>query len=56
MDARYDDTALEQAEIDPNYNGGLDAKRVRALRKVMNLVRQLPNEVELRRYPSLHFE
>ena len=56
MDVRHDDSELASAEIDPEYRGGLDRIRVRALRKVLNLVRQMPNETELRRYPSLHFE
>ncbi len=57
MDARHDDPELEKAETDPNYKGGLDLKRVRALRKVMNIVRNyIRNESQLRFYPGLNYE
>lgn len=56
MRVRHNDPDLESAELDPNHRGPLDKVLVRALRKVLNLVRQVPNESELKRYPSLNFE
>jgi proteic killer suppression protein len=57
MHARHDDAELEKAETDPNYNGGLDLKLVRALRKVMNIIRNhAQNETQLIAFRGLNFE
>lgn len=56
MDVRHLDNDLEKAEIDPKYRGSLDKERLRSYRKVMNLVRQAPNEGQLLRFRSLNYE
>jgi proteic killer suppression protein len=56
MQVRHDDAELESAETDPAYRGKLDRIRVRALRKVVNLVRQVLNETQLYQHRGLNFE
>jgi proteic killer suppression protein len=57
METRHDDPDLEAAETDPDYRGQLDAKLVRALVKVMNIVRNfVQNETQLRGFRGLKFE
>jgi proteic killer suppression protein len=57
MQARHDDPDLEAAEMDPDYRGKWDAKIVRALVKVMNIVRNFAhNEGQLRAFRGLNFK
>lgn len=57
MDVRHDDPELEKAETDPNYNGGLDLKVVRAIRKVLSIIRNIvENETQLYGRKGLRFE
>lgn len=56
MEVRHVDPDLEDAERNPDYRGGLDHVRVRGLRKVLNIVRSVPNETELRKYAGLRFK
>jgi proteic killer suppression protein len=57
MDARHNDPDLEAAETDPDYRGKLDTKLVRALVKVMNIVRNFAqNETQLYAFRGLRFE
>lgn len=57
MEARHDDGNLEAAELDAEYRGKLNRDLVRALRKVMNIVRNIvTNESELVQHKGLNFE
>lgn len=56
MKVRYDDDELERLESDPEYSGGFETPIVRAIRKVLNLIRGVPNETSLYKWPSLRFE
>ncbi len=56
MDVRHDDADLARIEQDPSYRGKFDVPRVRAFRKVMNIVRSVQNEAELRQWKSLRLE
>lgn len=56
MDVRHDDKEVERIESDPEYLGGGDQARAKACRKVLNLIRQAKNEVELYQWKSLRFE
>ena len=56
MDVRHDDKEVERIESDPEYLGGGDQGRTKACRKVLNLIRQAKNEVELYQWKSLRFE
>jgi toxin HigB-1 len=56
MDVEHDDPALEILETDSTYTGGFDQAVVRQFRRVMLLIRSVPNETELYKYPSRHFE
>ena len=56
MDVEHDDRDLEHLETDVTYTGGLDRSIVCHFRRVMLLIRSVPNESELYKYPSRHFE
>lgn len=57
MDVRYDDDDLHRLEIDPDAKSGrFSAQIVRQFRRLMNLIRAVPHEAELRKYPSRNFE
>lgn len=56
MEVRHDDPDLEDAEANPDYRGKLDRHRLRQFRKVMNLIRLVPNETELMKYRGLRYE
>ena len=56
MDAKHADPDLERLEVDATYTGGYDRDLVRQFRRVMLLIRSVPNESELYKYPSRHFE
>ena len=56
MEVRYDDDELARIEADPDYSGGLDRPRVRAFRKLMNIVRSAANETELYQWKGMRFE
>ena len=56
MEVEHDDPDLEHLEKDAAYAGGLDRDIVRHFRRVMLLIRSVPNESELYKYPSRHFE
>lgn len=56
MEVRHADEELEKIEADANYNGKLCAALARSFRKVMNLIRSVANETELRHFRSLRFE
>jgi proteic killer suppression protein len=56
MDVRHDDDELARLESDPDFTGGRDQSLVRSFRKVLNLIRGVPNESGLYKWGSLHFE
>src|SRR5947209_6536238 len=57
MDVRHTDPELDHIEADPDHSGGGYTKPlVRQFRRLMNLLRQVPNETELFKFPSRHFE
>jgi len=56
MDVDHNDPELDRLERDANYTGGHDRSIVRQFRRVMLLIRSVPNESELYKYPSRHFE
>jgi len=56
MDVRHDDPELQRIEADPDYEGRMDRVMVRAIRKVLMLVRSARNEVMLRQHRGLNFE
>ncbi len=56
MDVRHADKELSRLEVDTTYTGGRAQKVVRHFRRVMLLIRGVPCETELYRFPSRHFE
>ena len=56
MEVRHDDDDLANAERDPAYKGALDHKLVRALIKVMTIVRGVRNETHLYQHRGLRFK
>ena len=56
MDVEHADPGLEQLEKDIRCTRGLDQKLIRQFRRLMLLIRNVPNESELYKYPSRHFE
>jgi toxin HigB-1 len=56
MDVQYDDPELERLEKEATYTGGRDRDIIRQFRRLMLLIRSVPNESELYKYPSRHFE
>jgi proteic killer suppression protein len=57
MDVRHTDLELEQMEACPDHSGGNYSRPlVRQFRRLMNLIRQVPNEAELAKFRSRHFE
>jgi toxin HigB-1 len=56
MDVRHDDDELARLESDPNFTGGRDRSIVRSFRKVLALVRGVPDETGLYQWKSLRFE
>jgi toxin HigB-1 len=55
MEVRHDNSELEDDETDPEYQGRWQFI-LKQFRKVMNLVRQARNEVELHNWKSLRLE
>jgi plasmid maintenance system killer protein len=55
MEVRHDDHELEDAELDPHYQG-VWLHLVAKYRRAMNLVRQAKNEVELHQWKGLRLE
>lgn len=55
MDVHHDDRELQEMELDPCYSGTWQSIADR-FRKVMNLVRQATNEVELHNWKGLRLE
>lgn len=56
MDAEHEDKDLDRLEFEASFNGGLDQALVKAFRKVMQWIRQAPDERDLYAIKSLHFE
>jgi proteic killer suppression protein len=56
MDVEYADPELARLESDITYTGGRDLDIVRQFRRLMLLVRSVPNMNELYKYPSRHLE
>ena len=56
MDVDFGDPELRRMENDADYQSALDAQLVRQFRRLMLLIRSVPNETELYKYPSRHFE
>jgi len=56
MEVQHDDPELREIESDPNYNGGMERAKVRAYRKVMNIVRNVLNETQLYSFKGLKYE
>src|SRR5205814_412913 len=56
MDVAHDDPDLERLETDITFSGGRAQSLVRQFRRLMNLVHSVPNETELYKFPSRHFE
>ena len=56
MDVEHDDPSLERLETDLRCISRYPPSVVRQFRRVMLLVRSVPNESELYKYPSRHFE
>ena len=56
MEVRHANAELERLEFETEYLGGLDRSLVRALRKVLLIVRTVENETKLYSYKSLRFE
>src|SRR5688572_30301730 len=55
MEVRHDNAELEDAEINPDYRGSWSAL-LSKFRRVMNLIRQAKNEVEIRQWKGLRLE
>ena len=56
MHAEHADKELARIETDPAYIGALGQPLARSFRKVMNVIRNVPNEASLNRMFSLHCE
>lgn len=56
MDVAHDDDDLARIETDADFNGGYSEAIVRAFIRVMNLLRSIQHEAELRRWRSLRFK
>jgi proteic killer suppression protein len=56
MLVRHEDDDLARVEADPEYTGKLDKSRVRAFRKVLNILRAIPNETSIYQHKALRFE
>src|SRR5688500_9319145 len=57
MDVRHNDPDLERAELAPTYEGEIDAKIVRAIKRRLNYIRNtVQNETQLWGHKGLHFE
>ncbi len=56
MEVQHNDEELSRLETDIGYTGGRDKAIVRQFRRLMLLLRNVPNESELYKYPSRHFE
>jgi len=56
MEVEHGDPTLEHLEQDATYTGGFDKAVARQFRRLMLLIRSVPNESELYKYPSRHFE
>ncbi|MBI1901045.1 MAG: type II toxin-antitoxin system RelE/ParE family toxin [Planctomycetia bacterium] len=56
MEVRHDDEELARVEAEEKYTAGLCPARVRAFRRLLNLIRTIGDERELYQRKSLHFE
>lgn len=56
MEIRHDDAEIAKLESDPEYRGRYEVAIVRAIRKVLQLVRGVKNETGLYQWRSLRFE
>ena len=56
MEVQHNDEELSRLETDSGYTGGRDKAVVSQFRRLMLLLRSVPNESELYKYPSRHFE
>lgn len=56
MEVQHDDPDLQRIENDVTFRGCFDIDIARQFRRVMLLIRSVPNESELYKFPSRHFE
>jgi proteic killer suppression protein len=56
MRVRFSDAGLESLETDSSKDGGYPAGIPRAYRKLMNAIRQAPDERVFRNMVSLHYK
>src|SRR5690348_4047485 len=57
MQVRHEDPDLEALEVSETpCAGGMSVRLVREFRRVMNLLRSVPDEREIYKYKSRHFE
>jgi proteic killer suppression protein len=56
MDVEFDDPDLDRLETDRDFNAGRDASTVKGFRKVMQFIRDAPDERDFYAMKSLHFE
>ena len=56
MDVAFADDDLERLEFDPSYTAGFDAAIVRNYRKLVQIIRDAPDERVFYALKSLHYE
>ena len=56
MEVRFKDQKLDRLETDGPYDAGFAQEIVRAYRKLMQIIRQAPDERVFYNLKSLHFE
>ena len=56
MDVEFADDDLDRLETDRGFSAGFDRDVVKALRKVMQLIRNAPDERDFYALKRLHFE
>src|SRR5262245_4137 len=56
MDVEFDDDDLDRLEVDLDFTAGHEPGCGKAFRKVMQVIRAAPDERDLYKLKSLHFE
>ena len=56
MDVAFADDDLERLEVDLSFNAGFDAAIVRSYRKLLQIIRDAPDERVFYALKSLHYE
>lgn len=56
MEVRFEDERLKRLEVDAAIDGSYEPGIAKAFRKVINLIRQSPDERDFYQFKSLRFE